>query len=191
MNDEKNMMEKIRQMRESKNISLEELAERSGLALDKLKCIEKTTRLPSLWTSSKIAAALDMKLEDFLKEIEGGGPVISRKNDRGVGENNTNYSNRPKKHMHYYALSESKGGRHMEPFIIDVDRSADVDFVLSTHEGEEFIYVLDGSVDITYGNNLYHLEEGDCIYYDSVVEHQMRAGNNRKAKILAVVYLPV
>lgn len=191
MKSEKSIGKKIKQIRESKNISLEELASQTGLSLDKLTNIEKAVRLPSFWAGTKIAKALGVKPEDLFNEIEESGPVISRKNKQGKGKNNSNHSDRPKKYMEYHALSTSKGGRHMEPFIIDVEQSANVDFVLSTHEGEEFIYVLEGSVDITYGSDMYHLEEGDSIYYDSIVEHQLCAGNNQKAKILAVAYLPV
>ncbi len=190
MKTKKNIGRKIREIRESKNMSLDELSKLTGLDLDKMKMVEKTTRLPSLWASSKIASALGIKLEDFLAEIEDLGPVITRKNGRGEAENNSNHSSHPKNHMEYYALSASKGGRHMEPFIIDVEQAANVDFVLSTHEGEEFIFVLEGSIEITYGKNVYYLEEGDCIYYDSIVEHQVRAGKNKKAKILAIAYLP-
>ena len=79
----------------------------------------------------------------------------------------------------------------MEPFLIDVAPSEDgVDFVLSTHEGEEFIYVLEGILEINYGKNTYILEEGDSIYYDSIVPHQVRAHNGQNAKFLACVYTP-
>ena len=78
----------------------------------------------------------------------------------------------------------------MEPFLIDIASSTGVDFILSTHEGEEFIYVLEGIVEINYGKNTYILEEGDSIYYDSIVAHHVHAGTGSTAKILAVVYTP-
>ena len=48
----------------------------------------------------------------------------------------------------------------MEPFIIDVMPTEDTDFVLSSHEGEEFIMVMEGIMEISYGKNTYLLEEG-------------------------------
>lgn len=95
-----------------------------------------------------------------------------------------------RKHMEYHALSQDKSGRHMEPFLIDIAPASDVDFILSTHEGEEFIYVLDGIVEINYGKEVYILEEGDSIYYDSIVAHHVHAGNGGTAKILGVIYTP-
>ncbi len=80
----------------------------------------------------------------------------------------------------------------MEPFIIRIDpKKEEVDFVLSSHEGEEFIYCLEGVLEITYGNEVYVLEEGDSIYYDSIVVHHVHAADEQGAKILAVVYTPI
>ena len=64
-------------------------------------------------------------------------------------------------------------------------------FVLSSHEGEEFIMVMEGVMEISYGKHTYLLEEGDSIYYDSIVPHHVHAYEGQAAKILAVVYTPV
>jgi quercetin dioxygenase-like cupin family protein len=78
----------------------------------------------------------------------------------------------------------------MEPFLIDIEPSNGADFILSTHEGEEFIYVLAGTVEINYGKHDYILEEGDSIYYDSIVAHHVHASNGSRARILGVIYTP-
>ena len=84
-----------------------------------------------------------------------------------------------------------KADRHMEPFIIDVDATDDIDFVLSSHEGEEFIFVMEGVMEVCYGKNTYLLEAGDSIYYDSIVPHHVHGYRGQAAKILAVVYTPM
>ena len=71
----------------------------------------------------------------------------------------------------------------MEPFIIDVAPTDDSDFVLSSHEGEEFIMVMEGTMEISYGKHTYLLEEGDSIYYDSIVPHHVHAYEGQAAKI--------
>ena len=78
----------------------------------------------------------------------------------------------------------------MDPFIIDVAATDDQDFVLSSHEGEEFIYVLEGRMEVCYGKHTYLLEPGDSIYYDSIVPHHVHGYEGQAAKILAVVYTP-
>jgi quercetin dioxygenase-like cupin family protein len=70
-----------------------------------------------------------------------------------------------------------------------VDAHPDADVQLSTHEGEELLYILEGRVEVLYGKESYTLEVGDSIYYDSVVPHQVLAVE-APAKLLAVVYAP-
>ena len=79
----------------------------------------------------------------------------------------------------------------MEPFIIDVMPTEDTDFVFSSLDGEEFIMVMEGIMEISYGKNTYLLEEGDSIYYDSIVPHHVHAYEGQAAKILAVDYTPI
>jgi len=64
------------------------------------------------------------------------------------------------------------------------------DHKLSSHEGEEFLYVLDGALEVEYGKSTHTLATGDSIYYDSIVPHQVRAAGESAARILAVVYAP-
>jgi mannose-6-phosphate isomerase-like protein (cupin superfamily) len=93
-------------------------------------------------------------------------------------------------HLDFFALASGKTGRNMEPFVIDINPSTEDDPIYSTHEGEEFIYVLEGSVKISYGKDSHILHKGESIYYDSIVPHLVSSGNASPAKIVAVVYSP-
>lgn len=183
---------KIKSIRESKQLSLDEVAKRSGLGIDQIERIEDNVDFPSLAPLIKIARVLGVRLGTFLDDQSELGPVICRKKDSSE-ENSISFSNNATvshKHMEYHSLSQDKSGRHMEPFLIDIAPSKNADFILSTHEGEEFIYVLEGIVEINYGKNTYILEEGDSIYYDSIVAHHVHAADGSTAKILGVVYTP-
>lgn len=191
MDTSKIVGEKIKSLRESKSISREEMSERSGLAVEQIERIENNVDLPSLAPLIKIARVLGVRLGTFLDDQAETGPAICRH----TGGNDTiSFSNnaiQSRKHMEYHALAKSKADRHTEPFIIDVAPTDDNDFVLSTHEGEEFIYVLEGTMEISYGHDTYLLEAGDSIYYDSIVPHHVHAYQGQAARILAVVYTPV
>ena len=192
MSKNKKLGERIKQLRESKFISPEEMAERSGLDISQIIQIEDTENLPSLAPLIKIARVLGVRLGTFLDDNDETGPIISRKEQHNKTISFSTSDTKEHRHMDYYALSASKSGRHMEPFIIHVSPAeASPGFVTSTHEGEEFIYCLEGCVEITYGNGTYLLEEGDSIYYDSIVAHHVHAADERGAKILAVVYTPI
>ena len=190
MDTSKIVGEKIKSLRESKSISMEELAERSGLAIEQVKRIEDNTDLPSLAPLIKIARVLGVRLGTFLDDQDETGPAICRKSEASDSISFSNNAIQSRKHMEYHSLSKSKADRHMEPFIIDVAPTDDNEFVLSSHEGEEFIIVTEGCVEITYGNKNYVLNAGESIYYDSIVPHHVHAHGGRPAKILAVVYVP-
>jgi transcriptional regulator with XRE-family HTH domain len=183
--------EKIRSMRESQSLSVEEMAERSGLAVEQIERIENNIDLPSLAPLIKIARVLGVRLGTFLDDQEETGPVVTRKSEASDTISFSNNTTRSRKHMEYHSLSKSKADRHMEPFIIDVAPTKNESFILSSHEGEEFIMVLEGMMEISYGKASYLLEEGDSIYYDSIVPHHVHAFEGKSAKILAVIYTPV
>ncbi|MDR2774719.1 MAG: XRE family transcriptional regulator [Tannerella sp.] len=184
--------EKIKSIRRMKNISTAEMAERSGLNEEQVIRIEGNEDFPSLAPLIKIARVLGVRLGTFLDDQQELGPVICRKktrtNTEGIGF--TNNAVTKHKYMSYHALSQDKSGRHMEPFVIDIVPARDADFIFSAHEGEEFIYVIEGSIEINYGKNTYILEQGDSIYYDSIVAHHVHTVDDRPAKILGVIYTP-
>ena len=181
---------KIKGLRESKNISIEEIAERSGLSIDQINSIENDQHLPSLGPLIKIARALGVRLGTFLDDNDELGPAVCRAEEHNSSISFSNDAADARKHMEYHSLAKQKAGRHMEPFIIDIQPSEEKDFKSSAHEGEEFIYVLNGQVEIDYGKEKYLLKEGDSIFYDSIVMHHVHGVIGESAKILAVVYIP-
>ena len=183
---------KIKRLRESKNITIEEVAERCGLTVDQISLIENGQNLLSLGPLIKIARALGVRLGTFMDDNDSLGPVVMRAKEREQAKS-LSFSNDAvdaRKHMEYHPLAQQKAGRHMEPFIIDIHPAEENRFELSAHEGEEFIYVMHGGVEIVYGKDTYTLYEGDSIFYDSIVNHHVHGIPGQSAKILAVVYIP-
>ena len=184
--------EKIRAIREAKQISVEELVERTGLAVEQIESIEASAVIPSLAPLIKIARALGVRLGTFLDDQDESGAVICRKEElSGKSISFSNNAVTSRTHMQYHSLSASKADRHMEPFIIDVEPTDDTVYNLSSHEGEEFIYVMEGVVEVSYGKKHHVIEAGDSIYYDSIVPHHVHGFKGQAAKILAVVYTPI
>jgi transcriptional regulator with XRE-family HTH domain len=181
---------RIKSIRESKNITIEQVAERSGLTLNQLDRIESDKNQPSLSPLIKIARALGVRLGTFLDDSDNLGPVICRKDSHPQSISFSSETANSHNNLNFYALAQSKAGRHMEPFLIDIDSASDIAYQLSSHEGEEFIYVLEGAIEIAYGKNTFVVHTGESIYYDSIVEHNVHAAES-KAKILAVVYTPI
>jgi transcriptional regulator with XRE-family HTH domain len=190
MTVEKSVGEKIKQIREMKKVSIEELAARSGMETAMIQKIEQDKNVPSLAPLIKIARALGVRLGTFLDDSDNYGPVVVRSGEYHKGARFTSQASEARDHLNFFSLAYDKAGRNMEPFIIDIEPGLQSDYMLSSHEGEEFIYVLEGEVEINYGRETYTLAKGDSIYLDSIVMHNVHAANQNPARILAVVYAP-
>jgi len=182
--------EKIKQIREMKKVSLDELASRSGMEPAMIQKIEQEKNIPSLAPLVKIARALGVRLGTFLDDSDSYGPVVVRSGEYQKGARFTSQSSEAREHLNFFSLAFDKAGRNMEPFIVEIEPGQKSDYMLSSHEGEEFIYVLEGEIEINYGKEVYRLAKGDSIYLDSIVLHNVHAGNSQFAKIMAVVYAP-
>jgi transcriptional regulator with XRE-family HTH domain len=186
--------ERITELRKTYSVSRETLAERSGIPLELIKSIEEGGFIPDLAPLVKISRALGVRLGTLLDDHEELGPVISRSGSaREAARFITGLSAEKSSHDHeglsFKAMAADKNGRHMEPFIVDVETEANQK--KSTHEGEEFIYVLEGNLKIEYGQDTFTLNTGDSIYYDSIVPHRVLSADNNPARIIAVIYTPV
>ena len=183
--------EKISTLCTDKSISKEELAERSGLTVAQIELVENSDIVPSLSPLIKIARALGVRLGTFLDDSNELGPVVHRHVDTQKPATFSSQLSSANSHLDFFSLAARKAGRHMEPFLIDIKASSTHEPILSSHEGEEFIFVLQGSVKIDYGKETHVLRKGDSIYYDSIVDHLVSALNDEPAQIVAVVYTPI
>lgn len=189
---------RIKTIREKRQMTVEDLAAAiPGDAAANAKLIESLESgdmVPSLTPLLQIARALGVRLGSFLDDQTGDPVVMTRGGDlpetsRFTGSNQGNADGEKKAELSFHSLAANKADRHMEPFIIDVlPRTGAA--ALSTHEGEEFIHVLSGTIEVDYGKDKYTLNAGDSIYYDSIVPHHLHATGDGRAKILAVVYAP-
>jgi transcriptional regulator with XRE-family HTH domain len=181
---------KIARIREARKLSQDELAERSQVAPGLLRQIEQGELIPSLTPLTKIARVLGVRMGTFLDDVEQVGPVLNRKGQIRQTVRFAGGSQPARGQLDFHALALDKAGRHMEPFLIDVLPASDKAYEKSSHEGEEFLYVLGGQIELLYGKDTYVLSEGDSIYYESIVAHHVHAAGDAPARILAVVYAP-
>ena len=187
--------ERIRELCKTYSITRETLAERSGLNIGLIRRIEEEGHIPDLAPLLKISRALGVRLGTLLDDHEELGPVITRagawaETARFVtGLPGGEQAPPARQGLAFNALAADKGGRHMEPFIVDIDPQAAQE--KSAHEGEEFIYVLGGKLALEYGTENHVLNAGDSVYYDSIVPHRVLAAEGAPARILAVIYSPV
>ncbi len=186
----RNTGEKIKNIRQMKDLTLAELAKKTNMTAEMVESVENGTELPSLTPLIKIARAMGVRLGTFLDDTEVQGPVLTRKDHEKKAKSFSSKTSSSHPHMDFVSLAKDKSGRHMEPFIVDIQPVKEENYVFSSHEGEEFIYVLEGEIEISYGKESYILSAGDSIYYDSIVKHNVHCKGDSSAKVLAVVYAP-
>ena len=179
--------EKIRQIRESKGLTLNDVAERSGFSSALLSQIENHMVSPPIGTLVKLSKALDVEIGQFFWDKSRAPFTIVRKDERKsisrvASKEGIKYG------YSYESLAFDKKGRHMEPFLLTLEPSTIEDKNAFSHEGEEIIFVLDGDMEITLDEYTDVLHPGDCIYYNSTIPHRLQCCEGKETKILAVIY---
>lgn len=182
---------KIRKFREERSLSLEELASETALLPQQLEMIESGEHKPSMAMLYRIAQALKLRPGTILDGEENRGPAIHRNQKLTPTISTSNSNTEARKHLDLYALAQEKSDRTMEPLLAGVNYVDPKSFTPSQHEGEEFLYVLEGRMVLAYGEQSYTLETGDSIYYDSFVPHVVTTPSpEEKAQVLAIIYTP-
>lgn len=182
---------RIRAFRTARGLSPAELAQASGLTEEFLLGLENEGVYPAIGPLQKIARALDLRLGTFLDDQVSNDPIITRATRHSGGDPALHRGTMPAPSYSYHALGKGKSDRNMEPLLITIQPTpADRERKTSSHQGEEFIYVLEGVLIVEYGRDRHELHPGDTIYYNSIVPHYVSAGDGKPVRILAVTYNP-
>ena len=182
--------ERIGKYRRNLDMSVADLAAKSGVDESVVSAIEAGEVLPALGVLTKISRALGQRLGTFMDDLFKPDPIITRKADLEAalaagGESGKEVAGRS---YLYQSLALGKPDRHMDPFYIELPAEADDKF--SSHEGEELIICAEGEVEIGYGEEKFLLKPGDTAYYNSVVKHSVRAAGGKAARIYGIVFMP-
>lgn len=181
--------EKIRGQRQLRRLTLQELSELTGLSKPLLSQIENEQVVPPLATLLKIARGLKVDIHFFFEEEGNRQKLVLTQGDAlrpDLQRQAVNAANRP---YTYHSLAQGMRHKHMEPFLVEVANTEWDDRLLFSHEGEEeFLYVLDGEIELHYGDEIYRMKAGDSVYYDSSQPHGLVSVGELQARIVAVLY---
>jgi len=179
---------RVKMVRQEKGLTTEDVGQRTGLSPAYLEQIEAAELSPPLGVLIRIAKALDMKLGRFISTGEVKPFTVVRKHERRIVSRYTS-AQADQYGYTYESLAPDKKDRHMEPFVVTLAPSG-AKKELSTHAGQEFIYVLEGVLEVILEDHQHVLSPGDSIYYDSSVPHLVRCHGEKETVILAVLYIP-
>jgi transcriptional regulator with XRE-family HTH domain len=169
-------------LRQQRNITLEELSSRSGLTKSFVSKVERGISVPSISTAKSLAGSFGLTVSQLLGEDNSDNSVcLVRKEDRPSfmkGGEAGGYD--------YEMMAAGKQYKRMEPYIMRPPMRFQ-DGRKFDHLGEEFMFVLTGSIEVELGGKSYELNSGDSLYFDSHFSHRTRSLGRKNAEVLVVI----
>jgi len=178
---------KIRELRKGAGLVLQDLSDRTGLSKPLLSQIEKEVVSSPIATLLKISKALNVNISYFFQDGDREEKVVIVRKDESK-RIDSRYFGREESGYYYEALAYKKTKKYMEPFLVEFKRKKAEKLSYFSHEGEEFIYLLEGILEFRTEDQKYVLYPGDSLYFESSIPHAYRALEKKNAKALTVVY---
>lgn len=174
----KSFGQSIRAYREERKLSIEELAHETGYPADLLEKVEKDETTPPVALVLQLSRTLKVNVEaiDDDKSKKASSRVKSQKKRAG------SYA--------YAQLTKSGANKHLGGYLVTIDPNTVHEGVEYHHEGEEFIYVLKGSLSISVGRNISLLGRGESIHFNSALHHTLSNPSDEKTELIVVLYIP-
>lgn len=170
--------ERIKKLRLKKKITLDQVANNTGCSIDYLKKIESCAVMPPVGILLQISRALEIDSGLLLKEQES----TVKDRIKAYTKRTENYA--------YSTLTPGAENKHLKAFRVTVDAMKDHKGVGYQHEGEEFVYLLAGRIEVSVGEHVNNLKAGESLHFDSGIKHKIRNTGNKKAELLVIIYTP-
>ena len=174
-----NIGERLRELREARNISMRALAARSGLSANALSMIERNKASPSVSTLYKLADALGVSITSFFGSGQEKQQIVFLKSDARARVSFTR------------GVFEGLGGEQfvgrVEPFILTLENSANSGLRSMTHTGHEFVFCLRGELEYQVERQIYKLEAGDSLLFAAHLKHKWRNPGRNVATAIIIL----
>ena len=169
---------KIKKARTSKKFNLDRVANETGFSTEYLKEVETGKVMPPVGALLQIARALEIDSGSLLREPES--KLESR--IKAHTKRTDNYA--------YTTLTPGAENKHLKAFRVLIEAQQDHKGVDYHHEGEEFVYVLAGKIEVVVGEHINTLEQGDSLHFNSGIRHKLKSVSDDTAELIVVIYTP-
>jgi quercetin dioxygenase-like cupin family protein len=169
---------KIKNARVRKKVPLERIANETGFAVDYLKEVEAGQSIPPVGAILQIARALEIDSAALLKEPDASLEMRIKAQTKRTD----NYA--------YTTLTPGAENKHLKAFRVFIEAQKDHKGVDYHHEGEEFVYVLAGRIQVKVGDHVNKLAAGDCLHFNSGIPHKLKSISDERAELIVVIYTP-
>ena len=168
----------VRQLREARDWSVEELAHKSGQTPDFIDQVESDKMSPPVSFIMRMAQAMDVNPGTFLSKEQQ--TTIRDQRAQAFHQRTRNYS--------YANLTPEGENSHLRAFMVTIEPMHAHKPVAYKHEGEEFIFVMAGDLELTLGARTRQLKAGESIHFNSDIPHKLKSMSNEPTKCLVVLY---
>ncbi|KVL30767.1 helix-turn-helix domain-containing protein [Burkholderia sp. MSMB1835] len=173
---------RLKLLRKQKGWTLDVLAEETGLTKSYLSKVERGLSVPSIAVALKLSKALNVDVEQLFSESGNRELItVTRAGERtAMGAAADSHAHR------FESIAAGVAPKKMLPFVVHPPH----EFVASTfreHEGEEFLFVHKGRVEIEFPNETVQLRAGDSVYFNALIPHRTRSLGTAQAEILVIV----
>jgi transcriptional regulator with XRE-family HTH domain len=174
-----NIGERLRELREARNISMRALASRSGLSANALSMIERGRASPSVSTLYKLADALGVSITSFFSSNSERKQVVFLRADERTRVSFTR------------GIFEALGGEHfvgrVEPFLLTLESHANSGPRTMAHTGHEFVFCLRGQLEYQVERQVYELSPGDSLLFAAQLKHRWKNTGGHVATALIII----
>ena len=182
MNDIKQIAQRLKGLREIFDIPVEKMAEVCETTVEHYRRIESGESDPGVYRLTRISKQYGIALDVLLygEEPRMNGYFVTRRGKGLEVDRHNEYK--------YNSLASGFKGRAMEPFYTEIEPLPEgKNHAKNVHDGQEFIVVMIGVLEITIDDKVIVLKPGDSIYFDTTHPHCMRALENKTVKFLTVI----
>lgn len=174
-----NIGERLRELREARNISMRALATRSGLSANALSMIERGRASPSVSTLYKLADALGVSITSFFSSNTDKKQVVFLQADERTRVSFTR------------GIFEALGGEQfvgrVEPFLLTLENNANSGPRSMAHTGHEFVFCLRGKLEYQVERQVYELSAGDSLLFAAQLKHRWKNTGGNVATALIII----
>ncbi len=168
----------VRQLREARDWSVEEMAHKTGQTPDFIDQVESDQLSPPVAFIMRMAQTMKVDPGTFLSKEEQ--TAIRDRRAQALQQRTRNYS--------YTTLTPEAEESHLRAFMVTIEPHLAHKPVAYKHEGEEFIYVMAGDLEFTLGSKTRVLKPGESIHFNSDVPHKLKSISNEETRCLVVLY---
>jgi transcriptional regulator with XRE-family HTH domain len=176
------LAQRIKQLRQERRLTIEQLATGTGLTRSWLSKVENFRVTPSLPALFRIAKSLGVTLAQLVEGLEEAPALCVVRRGAGLP---IDRDPSPHNDTRYYSLAHHRLARKMDPFLLHLPPGGGRAQRLS-HEGEEFLTVLQGRVAFQFGADRVDLEQGDSLYFDGATPHRVFNPHAEPAEVVCV-----